>query len=83
MVIPGITSLLLTLLWEPINFTLLPVGFYVPLIAGVWGVYFGANLTEKLKPFQPKEPPPVDFLEEVVEDVGDDSGGQPQGTDNP
>lgn len=83
LVVPGLASLFITLFVEQMEFTLLPVGYYVTLVAGIWGIYFGANLTEKLSAFQPKEAPPADFLNNIIETVDNDRGGQPTDSDNP
>jgi hypothetical protein len=82
LVIPGITSLLLTVLWKPITFSFLPIEGFITFITLIWAAYFGANVTEKHKSFVSKELE-TDFLDDVIEDEGDGLGGQPVESDNP
>lgn len=80
--LPAVTSLLLTIFWKEITFSILPVSAFVTFITLIWTVYFGANVTEKHTAFNSKKAV-TSLLDEVIEDEGDGSGGQPPESDNP
>ena len=83
--IPRVASFALGLHGEAAFIMLSEQGFLSFLLI-IWGAYFGANVTEQHKSFVSKKSPlsrPDELADEVVEDIGDDRGGQPEGSDNP
>lgn len=67
LVLPGITSLVLALCGLDIAFTLMTPELFITGLGLVVGLYGAANVVQKKL-----IGPPVD-----IEDLGDDSGGQP------
>jgi hypothetical protein len=82
LVIPAVTSLLLTIFWKEITFSILPIGAFVTFVSLIWAAYFGANVTEKHNSFSNKTTT-TNLLDEVTEDEGDGFGGQPPEANNP
>ena len=69
--IPGIVSFIASMVTgKVINFELVPVGYYVTLVGLIWGVYFGANVLEKLPSLKQKNTIQIENV--------DETGGQPK-----
>ena len=76
LVVPSVTSFLLTLLWKDTTFAILTVESFVTFISLIWAAYFGANVAQSHNSFVPKtlvEP----------EDKENGLGGQPPEGENP
>ena len=73
LIIPGLVSLVLALIGMGITFTLMTPDLYITGLGLLVGLYGAANVIQK-KLVGPSIP---------MEDLGDGSGGQPEGTDNP
>lgn len=69
LVVPGIISLVLALIGKPIVFALITGEMFITGLGLVVGLYGAANILQKK------------FIK--LDDEGDGSGGQPEGTDNP
>ena len=83
LVLPAVVSLALTLLVQPLTFSLLPVEAFVTVIMFIWATYFGANVVEKHKSFSDKPRVTLDGEDMMLEEFDEeDWGGQPRYTDN-
>lgn len=74
-VVPVLVSFVVALMGQSIQFTLIPVEYFVPLFLGIWGTYFGVNVVEKLPKLRKDKK-----IEQVtmIEDTGKGTGGQPE-----
>ena len=75
LVVPTVTTFVLTLLGTPVAFSIISPEMFVTFITLIWSAYFGANILQK-KFIGTREIEPDD-------EDNDGFGGQPADVDNP